>query len=98
MVLPLASSVLPEAMVPFATAVLTSVRSTLASVTAPGKLTKPAPCCSKLAPAIGWAVYCRMALTIGGVRPGLVCSSTAAAPATTGAATDVPERYIWVSR
>jgi hypothetical protein len=31
-----------------------------------------------------------MAFTSGGVSPGLACSSTAAAPATAGAATEVP--------
>ena len=43
-----------------------------------------------LAPGSGWAVYCRMALISGGVRPGLACSSRAAVPATAGAATEVP--------
>ena len=55
--LPAASNDAPELIVPAAMALVTSVRSTLASVTAPGRLIRPAPCCSRLAPAIGWAVY-----------------------------------------
>ena len=95
--LPEASKFAPLLMVPAATALLTSVRSNLAKVTAPWMLSWPAPCCNRLAPAIGCAVYCKRALIMGGVRPGLACSSSAAVPATTGAATDVPDRYICVS-
>ena len=95
--LPLASNTSPDMMVPSATAAEMSVRNTLASATAPWMLSRPAPCCSRLAPAIGWAVYCRIALISGGVRPGLACSSSATVPATAGAATEVPERYICVS-
>ena len=42
-------------------------------------------------------MYWRMALTSGGVSPGLACSSRAAAPATTGAAIEVPLSIICVS-
>ena len=52
-VLPVASKVDPELMVPAAMALVTSVRNTLASATAPWMLSWPAPCCSRLAPAMG---------------------------------------------
>ena len=61
-----------------------------ASRTAPSMFSMPAPCSSTFDPGSGCAVYCRIAFTSGGVRPGLACNSKAAAPATTGAATDVP--------
>ena len=86
-----------EQMVPAAMAEERSVRSTLATATAPSTLSRPVPCCSRLAPGSGWAVACRMPLTSGGVRPGLACSITAAAPATAGAAIEVPLRIICVS-
>src|SRR5262249_55287987 len=44
----------------------------------------------------GCAVYWRIAFTSGGVRPGFACNMSAAAPATTGAATDVPLNSISV--
>src|SRR5262245_544700 len=75
---------------PFWIAAAMSVRSVLASATAPSTLSRPAPCCSRLAFGSGCAVYCSMALTSGGVSPGLACSISAAAPATAGAAIDVP--------
>src|ERR1051326_7599642 len=71
-----------------------SVRTSLASLTAPSTLTWPAPCSNMLKPASGCAVYIRIVLTMFGVRLGLTCSSKAAAPATTGADIDVPLRYI----
>ena len=71
-----------------------SVRSAPARRSAPSTLSEPAPCSSSPAWGSGCAVYCRMALTIGGVRPGLASSRAAAAPATTGAATDVPDSDI----
>jgi hypothetical protein len=43
-----------------------------------------------LKPASGCAVYIRMALTMFGVRRGLWRSRSEAAPATSGAAIDVP--------
>ncbi len=81
-----------------ATFVAMSVFSDLARRTAPSRFTSPAPCCTRLWSDSGWAVYWRMALTSGGVRPGFACSMTAAAPATTGAAIDVPLRSMCVSR
>ena len=80
----------PARMVPAATLAAMSVFKALARRTAPSMLSKPAPCSTRLAPANGWAVYCRMALTMGGVSPGLACSSSATAPLTTGAETEVP--------
>ena len=97
MLLPLASIEAPTLIVPAFTAVPMSVRSTLASATAPSTLSRPAPCCSRLAPGSGWAVYCRIALTSDGVSPGFACSSSAAVPATAGAAIEVPLSIIWVS-
>ena len=67
-----------------------SVRNARARATAPAMLSSPVPCCSRLAPGSGVAVYCRIALIRGGVRPGLACSSSAAAPETAGADTEVP--------
>ena len=96
MVLPLASRLLPAVKVPASTAALMSVRRALASCTAPSTLSIPAPCCSRLAPASGWAAYCSMALISGGVRPGLACSISATVPATAGAATEVPLSIICV--
>src|SRR5689334_17037037 len=87
---PVASIDWPVMIVPFCIAVDRSVRTDLASATAPSMLSSPAPCCSMLAPAIGCALYCSIALISGGVRPGLACSISAAAPATAGAAIDVP--------
>ena len=92
--LPLASRLAPAASVPASTALLTSVRSACASLTAPAMFNSPAPCCNRLAPATGWALYCRMALMSGGVRPGLACNISATAPDTTGAATEVPDSII----
>jgi hypothetical protein len=45
-----------------------------------------------LYPGYSCAVYCRMALTWFGVRPGLAWSINATVPATTGAAMLVPLR------
>ena len=95
---PLASKLAPAVKVPAETAEAMSVRNALASATAPCTLSRPAPCCSRLAPAIGCALYCRMALTSGGVRPGFCCSIKATVPATAGAATEVPLSCICVSR
>ena len=80
----------PGCSVPLWIALAMSVRSDLASAIAPSTLSRPAPCCSRLALGSGCAVYCRIAFTSGGVRPGLACSINAAAPATVGAAIDVP--------
>ena len=92
--LPLASIDALAAIPPAAMALARSVRSSLAMLTAPSTLSSPAPCCSRLAPVIGCAVNCRMALINGGVRPGLACSISATAPVTAGAATEVPDRYL----
>ena len=94
---PEASIEAPALIVPALMAEAMSVRSTLASATAPLTLSMPAPCSSRLAPAIGCAVYCRIALTSGGVRPGFCCSISATVPDTAGAAIDVPLRSICVS-
>jgi len=96
-VLPLASSGAPAASVPLAKPLAMSVRSSRAIATAPGTFNRPAPCCSRLAFPSGWAVYCRMALISGGVRPGFACSINATVPLTAGAAIDVPLRFISVS-
>ena len=88
----------PALIVPALIAEAMSVRSAWDSATAPLRLSRPAPCCSRLAPGIGCAVYCRIALTSGGVRPGLACSISATAPATTGAEIEVPLTIISVSR
>ena len=82
--------VAPATRLPLAIAVATSVRMARASASAPSTLIWPAPWWARLAPGSGCAVYCRMALTSGGVRPRLACSSNAAAPATAGAAIEVP--------
>ena len=95
-VMPVASSLSPALIVPAATAGAMSVRKALARRTAPSRLSSPVPCCNRLALANGVAVYCRIALTSGGVSPGLACSSTAAAPATAGAAMEVPLSVISV--
>ena len=84
-------------MVSAAMALATSVRSDLAIDTAPSTLSMPAPCCSRLAVGSGCALYCKMALISGGVRPGLACSISATVPATAGAATEVPLSSICVS-
>ncbi len=84
----------PGRMVPASMTRFRSVRSALASAIAPCTLSSPVPCCSRLLPGIGVAVYWRIALTSGGVRPGLASSIRATAPATTGAATEVPLRDI----
>jgi hypothetical protein len=60
-------------------------------------LSRRATCCTSVAPAIGWAVYCRLAFCSGGDGPGLASYSTAAAPATAGAADEVPLICITVS-
>ena len=91
MALPLASRLAPASNLPASTAPITSVRRACARLTAPAMFSNPAPCCSRLAPATGWALYCKMALISGGVSPGLACSSNATAPATTGADTEVPD-------
>ena len=95
--LPEASIDVPGWMVPAAMAVARSVRRALAANTAPSTFNRPVPCCSRLAPGRGWAEACRMALTSGGVSPGLACSSRATAPDTAGAAMDVPLSNICVS-
>ena len=95
-VLPGAIIEVPGAMVPFWMALARSVRSRRAICTAPSTFSRPAPCCSRLAPASGCALYCRMAFTIGGVSPGLACSISATAPETAGAATEVPLSIISV--
>ena len=92
--LPLANRLAPAASVPASTALPMSVRSDCASFTAPAMFNRPAPCCSRLAPATGCALYCRIALISGGVSPGLACSIKATAPDTTGAATEVPDSII----
>ena len=97
-VLPAASSEAPGCRVPAAMAEAMSVRSDEASATAPLTFSMPAPCCSRLAPTMGCAVYCRIALISGGVRPGLACSISATVPATTGAEIEVPLSSISVSR
>jgi len=79
----------PVRIVREAIAVETSVRSTAANRTAPSMSRGRLPAVMTVANAVCPAVYCRIALTSGGVRPGL-CSSSAAAPATVGAAIDVP--------
>ena len=71
-----------------------SVRSERASRTAPSIFNAPAPCSKVLAPETGRAEYCMIILIIPGVRFGLTCSKSAAAPATTGADIDVPLMYI----
>ena len=86
----------PALMVPAATRLAMSVRIARAMRTAPSMLSMPAPCSTRLAPARGWALYCRMALISGGVSPGLACSISATAPLTTGADTEVPLRNISV--
>ena len=83
-------------MVPAAARLAMSVRMALAMRTAPSMLSMPAPCSTREAPASGWALYCRMALTSGGVSPGLACSIRATAPLTTGADTEVPLKNIRV--
>ena len=95
---PEASIDVPALIVPASMAAAMSVRSTLAKATAPLTLSMPAPCCNRLAPGMGCAVYCRMALTSGGVSPGLACNIRATVPATTGAEIEVPLIIIWVSR
>src|SRR6185503_3337866 len=87
---PVASIDWPGARLPLWIALAMSVRSDLASATAPSTLSNPAPCCSRLALGSGCALYWRIAFTSGGVSPGLACSISAAAPATVGAAIDVP--------
>src|SRR5262245_818792 len=52
--------------------------------TAPSTFSWPAPCWSMLRPAIGCAVYIRIALTRFGVSFGFVWSMRATAPDTTG--------------
>ena len=86
----------PAEIVPAAMAVIRSVRMSLATWTAPSTFNMPAPCSNRLALGKGCAVPCRMALITGGVRPELACSISAAAPATAGAAIDVPLSNIWV--
>ena len=86
----------PGWIVPAAMAEVTSLRMIRARRTAPSTFNSPAPCCSRLAPRRGCAVACRMLLMSGGVSPGLACSSSAAAPATAGAAIDVPLSSICV--
>ena len=88
--LPGASMLSPAFSVPASSAWPRSVRSDCASRTAASTFSAPVPCSSKLALASGWALYCRMAFTSGGVSPGLACSIKATAPATAGAATEVP--------
>src|ERR1051325_6858680 len=67
-----------------------SVRMSLARRTAPSMLSWPAPCSKALWPASGCAVYIRKDLTRFGVRRGVWRSSSEAAPATSGAAIEVP--------
>src|SRR5215213_8985598 len=62
--------------------------------TDPSTFSRPAPWSQLLYPARGCAVYSRRALTRLGFRPGLLCMSKAAAPATAGVAIDVPLIYI----
>ena len=92
--LPGASIESPAAMLPARMAEARSVRTMLARRTAPSTFNKPAPCCSRFAPASGCAEYCSIALISGGVRPGFACSINATVPDTTGAAIDVPLRFI----
>src|SRR5438093_1372115 len=71
-----------------------SFRTNFARRTAPSMFNSPAPCSSMLKPAKGCAVYIKIILMRLGVRLGFASSSTAAAPAATGAATEVPLRRI----
>src|SRR5262252_8485452 len=71
-----------------------SVRTSLATRTAPSTFNSPAPCSSMLKPANGCAVYIKSALTMLGVSFEFACKSKAAAPATIGVAIDVPLKYI----
>src|SRR4030095_12631075 len=80
----------PGRIVPAATALEISVRNASARRTAPSMLSDPAPCWTRLAGDNGCAVYWRIALMSGGVRPGLACSISATVPVTTGAAIEVP--------
>ena len=95
---PAASRLSPAFNRPAARALPRSVRRAWAKRTAPSTFSWPVPCSMRLALGKGCAVYCRMALTRGGVRPGLACSSRATAPAVTGAATEVPLSCISVRR
>ena len=96
-VLPAASIVAPEAMVPAAIAVFRSVRRARDNCSAPSTFRRPAPCCSRLAFGNGCAEYWRIALISGGVSPGLTCNISATVPATAGAAMEVPLIIICVS-
>ena len=96
--IPGASRLAPAVIVPPSTAVFTSGRSALARRTAPSTFSSPAPWSSKFAPAIGCALYCKMALISGGVSPGLACNISATVPATAGAAIEVPLMVMSVFR
>src|SRR5882672_7450295 len=63
-----------------------SVRTNLATRTAPSTFNAPAPCSNMLKPLTGWAVYINRALIMFGVNWGFVCIRSAADPATTGVA------------
>src|SRR6185312_8725714 len=88
--MPGASRLSPTVMVPLATWEAIVGESDCATATAPGMSTRPAPCCTRLAVPTACAVYWRIALTSGGVRPGFACSMSATVPETTGVANDVP--------
>src|ERR1043165_7475744 len=71
-----------------------SVRTSFAKRTAPSTFNSPAPCSRWLKPASGCAVNISTALTRFGVRREFAWSNKAAAPAATGVAIEVPDRYI----
>ncbi len=89
-----ASRLAPGCSEPLAIWVAMSLRRDRASCMAPPTLSKPAPCWNRFAPGRGSAEYCSIAFIRGGVRPGLASSIRATAPATAGAATEVPLRRI----
>jgi hypothetical protein len=76
--------------VPTGVAAVRSERTSLASVTAPATFNCPAPCSKVLKPLSCCAVYIISALIMFGVSFGLICMSSAAEPATTGVAIEVP--------
>src|SRR5712692_2957335 len=71
-----------------------SGRISRAKRTAPSMLISPVPCSNMFQPESGCAVYMSRALTRFGVKFGLACRSSAAAPAATGVAIDEPFIYI----
>src|SRR5437867_13253646 len=67
----------------------------IAILTAPSALTSPAPCSKTEKFGRVWAVYIRIPLISEGVSAGFACSIRATMPVTTGAAIDVPFRYMY---